>query len=106
MKSWDYSTFQGFLGQRVDWILVTGNEYSGKDMVAVELGSIMKSKVVNMLKMSEEVKKSLGTEDEPFEGDVPISKVEQAIYQMIEADRVKKDKYVYIFDGFMHETVE
>jgi len=37
-----------------------------------------------MSDVAEEVKKTLGTEEEPFEGDVPISEVEKAILEKVQ----------------------
>ena len=44
-------------------------------MVAAELGNVMNSKIIDMSKIAEECKKKMGTEEEPFEGEVPITKV-------------------------------
>lgn len=104
MKSWDPNTFLDFLGQKVNWALVTGREYSGRAMVAAELGNMMRGKVIDMSKVSEDCRKKMGTEDEPFEGEVPIKKVEEAVYEMIESDRIRNEKFVYVFDGFLHKS--
>lgn len=50
-----------------------------------------------MKAIRDDVKKSLGTEEEPFEGDVPIDKTEDAISQL-----VSKTKGKLIFDGIVH----
>jgi len=42
-------------------------------------------------------KKSMGTEEEPFEGDVPIAKSEEAICKFI-----AKAKGKLVFDGIIH----
>ena len=39
----------------------------------------------------------MGTEEEPFEGDVPIEKVEEAV-----TSKISKTKGKIIFDGFVH----
>jgi len=75
MREWDVNTFASILGNKVDWVLITGREYSGRGMVVAELAGMMKSKVIDMNKIAEEAKKKMGTEEEPFEGDVPMAKV-------------------------------
>ena len=40
-----------------------------------------------MKAVEEVVKKSLGTEDEPFEGQVPIEKVEEEVLKNFEQDK-------------------
>jgi len=49
---------------------------------------MMKSKVIDMNKIAEDAKKKLGTEEEPFEGEVPVSKVQEGILDTIESDRL------------------
>jgi hypothetical protein len=39
-----------------------------------------------MVEIREQVKKTLGTEEEPFEGEVNLSKVEEAIVNIIKQD--------------------
>lgn len=56
-----------------------------------------------MATISATVAKTLGTEDEPFEGEVPCEKVEQAVLELIEGDRARGDRFCYIFDGFIHK---
>jgi len=52
--------------------------------------------------ISEKVKSRLGTEEEPFEGEVPIKEVEKEISKIIEEG--SKTKVKYIFDGFTHKS--
>lgn len=52
--------------------------------------------------VAEEVRKRLSTEDEPFEGDVPINEIEKGINDLIDAGKNLKTKQNYVFDGFMH----
>jgi len=54
--------------------------------------------------ISEDVRKRLSTEDEPFEGDVPIDEVEKDITELINSQSGKQ--VCYVFDGFMHAKAE
>lgn len=56
--------------------------------------------VIDMKIISEKCKAKLGTEDEPFEGDVPIANVEGEIEAMIKSNPSSK----FVFDGFTHPT--
>jgi len=47
-----------------------------------------------------DVKATLGTPDEPFEGKVPLPKLEDAIKALIEKDRKAGRKLHYVFDSF------
>lgn len=71
MKNWDLRTFQEHLGQKVDFGIVIGRPYSGKSTISKYVASLSKGHVFLMSDVAEEVKKTLGTEDEPFEGEVP-----------------------------------
>jgi hypothetical protein len=46
----------------------------------------------------------MGTEEEPFEGEVPIEKVEEAILELVSKDRAANSKYTYLFDGWLHKS--
>ncbi len=52
--------------------------------------------------ISEKVKSKLGTEEEPFEGEVPVKEVEKEIKKLI--DEGSKSKVKFIFDGYSHKS--
>jgi len=83
MNNWDASTFEEHLGRKVSWGIVTGRGYSGSDNVAKELCSIVNGKLIKMEAVSEELKKKMGTEEEPFEGEVPIADVQAAVVAQV-----------------------
>ena len=60
--------------------------------------------MINFETLTLQVKKSMGTEEEPFEGEVPKEKVYDAILKQIGNDRQKNLKYTYIFDGIPNAT--
>jgi len=59
-----------------------------------------------MKSISEDVRKKLGTEDEPFEGDVPIEKVEECILEIVANDKGSNEKFCYIFDSWEHKDAD
>lgn len=61
-------------------------------------------KVLDWKAIEEQVKKTLGTEEEPFEGKVPLAKVEDAVIKIIEGDRKSSTRVQYIFDSFPLHT--
>lgn len=71
MAEWDYSVFQEKLGNKTDYGVIMGRQYSGKSTLAKYMSQNLDYTLVDMKAMAEEVKKSLGTEEEPFEGDAP-----------------------------------
>lgn len=46
----------------------------------------------------------MGTEEEPYEGEVPKDKVYEALLKLIGNDRQKNLKFTYIFDGIPNST--
>lgn len=65
----------------------------------------MKTKRVQMAAVAEEVKKTMGTEEEPFEGDVPLAKVEQAVIDLVETDLAEGKKFTYVYDSWLHNSL-
>jgi hypothetical protein len=57
-----------------------------------------------MAKIADQVKSKMGTEEEPFEGEVPMQEVEKAIFDQISDNSGPKRKWV--FDGYTHKTEE
>ena len=106
MREWDHDQYQAFLGLKTDWCLIVGRSFSGKSTLAKELAPLVKGKVISMAALEESVKKTLGTEDEPFEGDVPIEKIEEAVVALVDADRACNEHFTYIFDDFKHKDAE
>jgi adenylate kinase family enzyme len=46
----------------------------------------------------------LGTEEEPFEGEVPLSDVEKSIVNHIKQEVNSGNRVKFVFDGFSHKT--
>lgn len=59
-----------------------------------------------MAAIAEEAKKRLGTEDEPFEGDVPNAEIEKDIIALVEEGKRSGKRATYVFDGFTHAKAE
>jgi hypothetical protein len=56
--------------------------------------------------IAESLKKTMGTEEEPFEGEVPAIKVYEAVLESIGQDKVNNKKFTYIFDGYSHSKAD
>ena len=74
-----------------------GRAHAGKTTLAKYMVDNIDYTLVDFKAIRDEVKKSLGTEEEPFEGDVPIEKSEAAIKSF-----VAKSKGKLVFDGIIH----
>ena len=101
-SNWNANSFEDMLGKKVQWGIVHGRQFSGAEECAKKLCGMVKGKIIDMKFISEELKKKMGTEDEPFEGEVPMDKVEEAILDLVSRDRSANEKYCYIFNSWQH----
>lgn len=103
MNEWDASTFAEHLGKKVNWGMFTGRSFSGKKTLAASLSKVINGKVINMNEIQENLKKTLaGPDDEADSVEVPISKVEEAILELVSKDRAANQKFTYIFAEWLH----
>jgi hypothetical protein len=86
LKQWDARELSEQLGNRTEWGMVTGRSLSGKSTVADMMAKLNRGKIIDMSKTAEEVKKSKGTEEEPFEGEVKLEEVQAALVAMVKAN--------------------
>ncbi len=105
MNKWDNRQFCEMLGSKVDYAVVHGRALSGKTTVASYMSSQLGFKLVSMAAMEEQLKKKLGTEEEPVEN-VPMDKLHDAVVEMIEDGKKQGCKGPYVFDGFKCEKTE
>jgi len=79
MSEWDFSIFNEKLGNKTDYGVILGRQLAGKSTLSKYMSEKLDYTLLDMKATREEVKKSMGTEEEPFEGDVPIEKTEAAV---------------------------
>lgn len=106
LKEWNSREFEEQLGARTEWGIISGRTLSGKTTVANMVSQLNRGKILNMNAISDECKKRLGTDDEPFEGDVPISEVEKDCIAIVNKDKAAGQQYTYIFDGYLQKSAE
>lgn len=106
MRAWDESTFNAHLGNKTDWAIVMGQPLSGKSLVSKLISDNANGKVIDLAKMAEDIRPRLETEDGPFEGRIPDAEVEKDILAIVEADKAAGDKFLYLFDGQHHESID
>jgi adenylate kinase family enzyme len=106
MKNWDARELEEQLGNRTEWGMVSGRSLSGKTTVAKMIAAVNRGKIINMTEIAEECKKKLGTEEEPFEGEVPLAEVQKGICTLVNADKAHGENFLYIFDGYMHKSAD
>ena len=103
MSEWDFSLFNQKLGNKISFGVVVGQSMSGKTTISKNLSQMNDMIVIDMKQISEQVRASLGTEDEPFEGDVPVDKVEAEVHSLIGKAREENPNAKFLFDGYVHK---
>ena len=104
MSEWSMQLFEEKLGNKVEFSVIVGKSNSGKTTVAKQLSSMFASTILDMKVIADKCKAKMGTEEEPFEGEVPIAKVEEEITSMIEGSKGTGAKF--LFDNYTHATDE
>lgn len=105
MSAWDVNTFEDALGKKVQWGIVYGRPHSGAKECAETLKGIVRGKIISMKQISDDVRKSMATEDGEYEGDIPIESIEDGILSLVSSDRFNNEKYCYLFAEWEHKTV-
>jgi len=103
MNEWSFQLFNEKLGNKVEFGVIVGESMSGKSETAKCLATNQGYEIIDMGKCTEAVKATLGTEEEPFEGEVPIADVEKQICQTIETSKSSGKKCKFVFDGYTHK---
>jgi len=106
MSEWNYQLFEEKLGNKVEFGLMVGKSNSGKSTLAKLLAKNQGYTVLDMKATTDKVKASLGTEEEPFEGTVPIAAVEKNIIEQVKATKATAAKAKFVFDGFTHDSLD
>jgi hypothetical protein len=83
MNEWSFELFDEKLGNKVEFGLVSGRSMSGKSESCKILEKSHGFHVLDMNRIEEKCKNALGTEEEPFEGEVPLEEIEKSIRNTI-----------------------
>lgn len=105
LTDWDDQNWQEiFDAVKIDWCLVMGAPLTGKTTLAATLrkalGGAGRVTLVDFKELEAQIKATMGTPEEPFEGKVPLIKVEEAIVAMIQKDKKAGKRLTYLFDSF------
>lgn len=107
MNEWSYELFEEKLGNKVEYGIIVGESFSGKTETAKCLAANQGFTVIDMNKITEGVKAKMGGDgDEPFEGEVPIQKIEEAVCETIMQARGSGQRAKFVFDGYTHKSDE
>jgi adenylate kinase family enzyme len=94
------------LGVDVDYSIVVGFSLSGKTFLSNILVKQFGYKLIDPKAVEEAVKKTLGTDEEPFEGKVPQDKIDAYVLKIFRDDQAKGQRYKYLFDSITSPTAD
>lgn len=106
MNEWSYELFLQNLGGQASWGFLIGDSMSGKSFVANKMEANHGFKIVDMKAVAEQIKTRLGTEDEPFEGEVPLADIEKDVMALVSGALSQNPRQEFVFDGFCHPNLE
>lgn len=90
------------MGQKVQFGFMVGKPLSGKTTLANIMHKNHGFTIIDMKDITQKLKDAKGTEDGPFEGDIPLDEVETAIMKQVTDGAGQK----FIFDDYIHPTEE
>lgn len=79
MDHWSKQLFDEKLGNKTSYGFIVGRTTSGKSFLSEQMKNLLGYEVISMVELTEAVKKSMGDDENPYEGEVPIDKVEAAV---------------------------
>ena len=98
--------FNEKLGNKIEYGVIVGKSFSGKSTLCKMLAQHQGFTVIDMKDIAEKLRAKLGTEDGPFEGEVPVAEVEKEIVAVIASSKGAATKAKFVFDGYTHKTEE
>ncbi len=80
-------------------MFVYGKPLTGKTTLCRILANKLGYKIIEWKTFEEKVKKSMGTDEEPYEGEVPAFKIQEALFGFIKALKGEARTFTYVVDG-------
>lgn len=100
MKDWDFADFEDYLQPKTKYTLILGNMLVGKTSVAKILVNHLGYKLLDLAIIEEKIKKSKGTEEEPFEGDITEKELADDILKLWEEEKKNEVNCKYVLDNY------
>lgn len=101
MKEWSYKAFEEKMEGKIQFGFMVGKSLVGKSTVAKYMAEKLGYQVIDMKAATEKLKEEKGSEDAPFEGEIAVEEVEQAILGQIKAS---KPNSKFIIDDYIQKT--
>lgn len=86
------------MGNKVQFGFMIGKPLSGKTTLSKDLEKNHNYVPIDMKTIQQSIKESKGTEEGPYEGDIPIGEVEAACMDVIKKCKGQK----FVFDDYLH----
>lgn len=105
MDQWDFDLFNEKMGNLIEYGIVVGRSLAGKTEICNQMGKCSGYQVIDMKAIADKLKASLGTEEEPFEGEVPLADVEKEVARVLNSGQAGV-RSRYLFDGYTHDDAD
>lgn len=99
VQNWNFYLDKPLTRKIVKTVLVVGPYLSGKTTVSKILASKLGYKHIDWLAFQDKVKKSKGTDEEPFEGEVNPDEVVAAVHKYFEGLKGDELNQTYVYDS-------
>jgi len=83
MTEWSNEAWDNTISGKTQYGIIIGKSLSGKSEVAKAMGENQAFTVLDHKAIADQVKARLGSEEEPFEGEVPLAEIEKDICKQI-----------------------
>jgi len=105
MTQWDPRQFEELIGSRHDYIFIQGQQLTGKTTVAKMLKDNLGFEVFDFKKIDEDLKKKLGSEDEPLET-VPTAEFQKYVFEILEENKKRGLRKTWVLDSFVTKEAD
>ena len=102
MNEWSFQLFDEQMGNKVQFGFIVGKSLSGKTTLAKIMEKSHGYTPIDMKDVTQKLKDSKGTEEGPFEGEIPMEEVEQSVMKIVKDGKGQK----FLFDDYTHPTEE
>lgn len=106
IKEFSGSQIEEILQSKPKCVLVYGRPLSGQSTISNLMATHLGYKVLNYKNYEEKVKKSKGTDEEPFEGEVPVDEVYEVMKNLMLSMHQTGTKDVFVIDGSYYKDIQ
>lgn len=101
MSEWSYKSYEEKMDGKIQFGFMVGKSLVGKSTVAKFMAETLGYRIIDMKAETDKLKEAKGSEEAPFEGEIPVEEVEQAILDKIKAS---KSNSKFLIDDYIQKS--